>query len=119
MEITIQKLVVLILFSSFLVWLLTTRWRHKKRDGVHWQNWNKANDLLKHEYGCRMFRIVDIRQQASTGTKAYAIFEDTSDEEAVWMPDFWSTKGEYIVSKETTAMDLITMRMCTMSKMFC
>ena len=99
MEITIQKLVVLILVSSFLVWVLTTPWRRKKRDKVHWENWNKAVELLKREYGCRMFRIIDIRQQASTGTKAHVVFEDTSEEDAVWIPDFWPAKGEYIVSK--------------------
>jgi len=99
MEITIQKLVVLIVISLFLIWLLTTPWRRKKRDRVYWKNWNKALELLKREYGYRMFRIVNIRQQAIAGTKAFAIFEDTSDEEAVWIPDFWPTKGEYIVSK--------------------
>ncbi len=99
MEITIQKLVVLIVISLFLIWLLTTPGRRKKRDKVHWENWNKALELLKREYGCRMFRILDIRQHASTGTKVYAIFEDESDEEAVWILDFWPTKGEYIVSK--------------------
>ena len=99
MEITIQKLVVLIVISLFLIWLLTTPGRRKKRDKVHWKNWNKANDLLKHDYGCRMFKIVDIRHHASTGTKAYAIFEDTSEEEAIWIPDFWPSKGGYILSK--------------------
>ncbi len=99
METTIQKLVALVVVSLFLVWVLTTPWRRKKRDKVHWQNWNKVVELLKREYGCRMFRILDIRQHASTGTKAQVVFEDTSDEEAVWIPDFWPTKGEYIVSK--------------------
>ena len=99
METTIQKLVALVVVSLFLVWVLTTLWRRKKRDKVHWQNWNKVVELLKREYGCRMFRILDIRQHASTGTKAFAVFEDTSDEEAVWIPDFWPSRGEYIVSK--------------------
>ncbi len=99
MEITIQKLLVVLLVSLFFIWLLTAPLRRKKRDKVHWKNWNKANDLLKHEYGCRMFRILDIRQHASTGTKAYAIFEDTSEEEAIWIPDFWASKGGYILSK--------------------
>ena len=99
MEITIQKLLVVFLVSLFFIWLLTTPLRRKKRDKVHWENWNKAVDLLKREYGCRMFRIVNICQHASTGTKAYAIFEDTSEEEAIWMPEFWPAKMEYIVSK--------------------
>lgn len=99
METTIQKLVALVVVSLFLVWVLTTLWRRKKRDKVHWQNWNKVVELLKREYGCRMFRILDIRQHASTGTKAFAVFEDTSEQNAIWIPDFWPTKGEYIVSK--------------------
>jgi len=70
----------------------------KKRQSIL-EKLNKALELLKREYGYRMFRIVNIRQQAIAGTKAFAIFEDTSDEEAVWIPDFWPTKGEYIVSK--------------------
>ncbi len=100
MEILIQKFLVAVVIAVLFIWLATTTpWRRKKRDQEHWENWNKALDLLERKYGCRMFRIVNIRQHAGTGTKAYAIFKDTSDEEAVWIPNAWPSKGEYILSK--------------------
>ena len=111
MEITIQKLLVVLLVSLFFIWLLTAPLRRKKRDKVHWKNWNKANDLLKHEYGCRMFRILDIRQHASTGTKVYAIFEDDRMRKRFGFLISGQPRGSILFLKAIMVMGLITMRM--------
>jgi len=69
--------------------------RRRRKRKEDWENWNKALDLSKH---ATMFRIVSIRQQARTGTKAYVVFQDTKERSAVWIPELLDVeRGEYMV----------------------
>ena len=70
----------------------------EKRDERKWQEWGLMLKELEFDSSLRLGRVISVRQEARSGTKAYIVWhEKPGDQIAVWVADYWPKKNDFIL----------------------